>query len=660
MAEIVLDKPGEKPRIGVYVCHCGGNISDTVDVAKVAEALKGEADVVVSKHILFDCSDASQNEMIEDIKNLNLNRLVTCACSPKLHEATFRGVAQRAGLNQYLSFHANIREQSSWPHGDDPAGATAKALAQARSAIAYMRDATPMEALTSGSTQSVLVIGAGITGLRSALDLASMGVQVYLIERLPYLGGHSAQVGGTYPTGTRGDAIVRDLVGQLLRKPNVTVFTNATVESQSGYVGNFEIRVHIAPRVVVGPSAHFNDAIAACPVSVPDEFEYGRTARKAIYQPRAPVVPNLPVIDLDHCTRCGKCPSILGGAVDFSQRAEVLTLKVGSIIVATGFDPYTPPQGEFGYGAVPNVVTLPQFERLLATEKGPELTYLGRKVRSLAYIYCVGSRQKRAEGDGGGPVHEYCSRFCCNATVNNDLHVHERFPEIRAYHFYRDMRTYGRNELMYEQAAKQGSIFVRYSEDNPPRVTTEDGHALVTVQASILEHDSVAFPVDLVVLVTGMVPRDNQALNDLFSLPIGPDGFYKEVHQKLRPVETNVTGLLIAGTAQFPKDIKETLLSGSAAAAKASTFALKTTLELEPFVASVDTSVCEASGGCLRECPFGAIEMHEYEGIGKRAWVNSAVCKGCGACVAVCPTEAIQLAGLTNPEVRDMIEALAR
>ncbi len=656
-----------RPRVGVYVCHCGGNISDYVDVKKVAESLKQEdLDVVVSKDLMFDCSDASQNEMIEDIKNQDLDRIVIAACSPKLHEATFRGTAKRAGLNPYMFYHANIREQSSWAHGDDKTGATAKATAHARAAIAYVKLADPLEKIKTESTQTVLVIGGGIAGIRAAIDLAEKNIGVVLVERSPSLGGHVAQLGEIYPYGRRGSGVVRGLASELVGKENVAVFTSATVESYKGYVGKFEVKIKVSSRHVLSESPRLEDAIHACPVVVPDDTEFGYATRKAIYRPIGYSVPDLPAIDMKSCTRCGVCEGICGPEViDLDQRDEEVTVRVGSIVVATGFDSYSPKVGEFGYGVVKGVVTLPELERLQELSTGDSLEHQGRQVRDIAFIYCVGSRQKAPQegesvsDDVSASQNRYCSRFCCNAAVSSALVLNKRFRDLTIYHLYRDVRTYGRSELMYESAARDGSIFVRFDENNEPSVTESEGKCVVTVRSSLVGNLPVEFSVDMVVLVTGMVPKANAQLNELLSLPIGSDGFYKEVHLKLRPVETNIAGLLIAGSAQFPKDVKETLASASAAAAKAAAFGLKKELELEPFVAKVDTTTCEASQACIAECPYGAIELQDFRGK-KAAYVNNAKCKGCGACVAVCPSEAIQLQGLTNSEMRAMIGALAR
>jgi len=578
-----------RPRIGVYVCHCGGNISDFVDVAEVSKALGEEADVVVSKDLMFDCSDASQSEMIADAKEKGLDRIVVAACSPKLHEATFRGTAKRAGLNPYMFYHANIREQASWAHEGDRKGATAKALGHARAAVAYVSLAEPLERPRIESSKAVLVIGGGVAGMKAALDLSGMGVHVYLVERAASLGGHVAELGKVYPYGREGPAVAGRLVDELSGRENVTIFTNAEVESQKGYIGRFEVVIKVSP---------------------------------------------------------------IPGA------EERITVRVASVVVATGFESYRPLKGEFGYGIVKGVIDLPELLALQKGSGGGALEYEGRVVKDVAFVYCVGSRQKdipAASGETPARVNKYCSRYCCNAAINESMVLSKEHKGMTTYHLYRDIRTYGRNELMYEQAAKEGSIFIRFDEDNPPEVFQKDGRCGVTVRSALLENQPLQLTVDLVVLVTGMVPRPNEGLNGLLTLPIGSDGFYREIHQKLRPVETNIGGLLIAGTSQGPKDIRETLASASAASAKAASFALKKELELEPFVAVVDPQLCHLNGACIKECPYDAIEVREG-----KAWVNTAKCKGCGACVAVCPTEAVQLRGLRNAQVKAMIQAMVR
>ncbi len=579
-------------RIGVYVCHCGGNISDTVDVHKVVEAAKAEGDVVLARDVMFACADSSQKEMIGDVQAQKLDRVVVASCSPKLHELTFRGVVQRAGLNPYQYYHANIREQASWAHSDDPEGATAKAIRHVRAAVSYVRSAEALSRMKAEFTPKILVLGGGVAGLKAALDLSAMGVAVVLLENSPTLGGRTAELPDVYPYGRPGKEVVEHLVHELRRNDAVAFFTNATLERVGGHVGSFEVAFTVRPAETTGGDP-------------------------------APAR---------------------------------MTVTVGSVLVATGADTYVPRPGEYGYGRLPNVVTLPEFLRLKEAS-GPEaLVIRGSRVRRLAFIYCVGSRQAPAEG---GHANEYCSRYCCNATVHTTLSVLRDHPDLVVYHLYRDMRTYGKNERMYEEAARKGVVFVRFDADSPPAVAAEDGDLVVSVKDQLLEGELVHLPVDLVVLVTGLVPRENGDLNGILKLPLGRDGFYQEVHPKLRPVETNISGVYIGGTAQGPRDIEESLESGSAMAAKAAAFALRGELELEPFVAAVHPARCTASGACVQACPYGAVEIRE-DATSRHAWVDATKCKGCGACVAVCPTEAIQLKGFSNDQIRSMIAALGR
>ncbi len=644
-------------RIGVYVCHCGGNISDYVDVKKVVEAVKNEPNVIVAKDVMFACADSSQNEMIEDIKNYKLNRLVVASCSPKLHELTFRKVAQRAGINPYLYYQANIREQASWAHTDDPKGATEKAIRHTRAAIAYVRNARPLERIVSETVPKVLVIGGGIAGLRASIDLSRMGIGVFLIEKSPFLGGRVPQLADVYPYGKSGKEIVNSLLKELNSMDNVTIFTNAEIKSISGYIGNFEVEVEIKPRYVRARYDEIKEKIEKLPEEIPDEFNYGLTKRKVIYYPYDGAFPNIPFLDKDNCKNVNELIEIFGDAIDLNQKVERIKLNVGAVVVTTGFDPYEPKEGEFGYGKYPNVITLQQLHRLVEMNKGKEFSINGRRIKDIAFIYCVGSRQKKTDEE---EVNEYCSRYCCNAAMHITLSMLNRYEGLRFYHLFRDIRTYGKYERLYENACKNGVIAIKYSEDEPPQVSMNGNRLTVNVKDILTFGENLELSVDAVVLVTGMVPRKNSELVNVLKVPVGKDRFYLEVHPKLRPVETVISGIYIGGTCQGPKDIRETLLSADAAASKASTITLINKIELEPFVAEVNPNICELSKLCISACPYEAIEIRNYEGIGERAWVNKAKCKGCGACVGVCPTEAIQLNGLTNEQIRGMIEALGK
>jgi heterodisulfide reductase subunit A len=567
-------------RIGVYVCHCGGNISDYVDVDAVVENIRDAGDVVVAKTAMFTCSDATQEEMVRDIEEQRLDGLVVASCSPKLHTYTFRGVAARAGLNPYEYTQVNIREQCSWVHTDDEAAATAKATALVRAGISRTRHTTPLEPLVVETLPHTMVIGGGIAGLRAAIGLADIGLRVTLVERELQLGGRVAGLGPMYPHGKVGRELIDQLISDVRRRPAITVLTGAEVIGKAGSFGNYRVSVRV------------------------------------------------------------------GGA-----DAGALEVAVGSIVVATGFADYQPDLGELGFG-IDGVITLPDFKKLVDASTGP-LTWNGRPVRSLAYIYCVGSRQPDDVPDGN----RYCSRFCCAATVQTAVQVAGLDPAIRQFHLYRDMRTYGKFEPLYTEAREAGSVFLKFAPDAPPEVRRDDDRLTVTVHDLLTENAELTVPVDLVVLVTGMVPRENQALVDVLKLPAGTDGFFNEIHPKLRPVETVVDGVLIAGACQGPKTAGESVASGLAAVTQSAAVLKKGSTELDPLVAVVDSLACTACGECLTACPYDAISMGEAADR-HAAVISPTGCKGCGGCVPICPENAIDLLGYTDAEVSAMIESL--
>lgn len=580
--DVQIGKPPEEGdgqrRIGVFICHCGGNISDYVDVAAVRDALKDEPGVVVAETTMFACSDGTQHDMIDQIREQGLDGLVVASCSPKLHQITFRGVSKRADLNPYAYTQVNIREQDSWAHGDDPDGATQKAINLVRAGIGRTRNSEPLVPLVVETTPATMVVGAGIAGMRAAIGLADTGLQVYLVEREPEVGGWAGRFGAMFPNDRSGKEQIAALTEQVSRRSSITVLTGAQLVGKSGSFGNYEAVVEVA----------------------------------------------------------GDPP-------------ETIRATVGSIIIATGFDSYEPANGEFGYG-IDGVLTLPEFKELVDAAGGGTLVHRGRPVRSIAYVYCVGSRQP-----GGN---EYCSKFCCAATAHASILVSALDPQIRQFHLNRGVRTYGKYELMYTQARENGAVYMTYPDDTPPSVEqSRDGRLAVTTTDTLTGGREVTIPADLVVLVTGMVPRANTGLTDLLKLPVGDDGFYNEIHPKLRPVETVVDGVMVAGSCQGPKTATESVASGMAAVAQSAAILKKGVAELDPLVATVHVDDCTGCGECLTTCPYDAISTRDAGGR-TVAEVSAAVCKGCGGCVPLCPTAALDLLGYTDAQMTAMIDSL--
>ncbi len=390
-------------------------------------------------------------------------------------------------------------------------------------------------------------------------------------------------------------------------------------------------------------------AIEVCPEEADDDFNFGLTKRKAIYTDHPGEYPQRAIIDMEHCTRCGECEQVCE-AIDLSQKEESLTIHVGSVVMATGFDPYTPEEGEFGYQHIDNVITLPEFKRLVALNE-EKLEWHGREVKHIAYIYCVGSRQPRGDN-------KYCSRYCCTSAIHSALHAKKKYRNIRNYHFTRGVRTYGKQEVLYTESSQQGDIYFQSYEDDLPEVTRQDNHTVVKVNDILTGNKEIEIIADLVVLVTGMVPRSDNAVGTLFKLPRGRDKFFNEIHMKLRPVETVIDGITIAGTCQGPKNVTESVQSALAAAAKSWSYISKGQLELEPVVAVVNKEACTWCNACADACPFDAIEKVQEDGK-EIAHLNTSVCKGCGMCLPVCPEDAIDLVAYSNREIESMIDMLA-
>jgi heterodisulfide reductase subunit A len=593
----------QEPRIGVYICRCGGNISDVVDVEHVAEIVRLLPGVTTAKVHTFACSDPGQNSITNDILEENLDRVVVASCSPFLHEQTFRGAVSRGGLNPYLYEHVNIREQASWAHKHDPKGATTKAIRMIAAAVGKLHHVAPLEQIKLPNHRRALVIGGGIAGMKAASELAGRGIKVLLVERAEILGGQLNDRGRIYPTESDAKDLVEELTRRVRGHRNIEVLTRAGVTAVSGFIGNFKVTVHSEEN------------------GIPDT-----------------------------------------------------ETTVGAIVMATGFRPYVPQDGDFLYRTAPGVVTMPEFLRLLrSTPDGArKLDWNGRTVRNIAFLHCVGSRQLDGvhEPPPNGQLNTYCSRTCCTTILQQALEVRRRFPSVDVFDLYRDIRTYGRGEENYYSAAsKAGVTFFRYNGEEPPRVEhtpparAKDGALSITLNDTLTWGTELTLTVDLLVLGTGMIPGNIGDLIDQMKLATGEDGFLQEVHPKLRPVEVAVNGVLLAGTAQGPMNIQETLAAAGAAAVKAAAMFAHENVELNPYVAEVDQTLCCGEALCISQCDYeGALRMISMEVDGKtveRAQVNAGLCVGCGACVAVCPHRAIDVNGWRLDQFEAMVDGIA-
>ena len=637
-----------KERIGVYVCHCGSNIAGTVDVAEVSrwagEALKDRG-VVVSRDYKFMCSSLGQELIQKDIKEQGLTRVVVAACSPHLHEQTFRNACKEGGLNPYLCELVSIREQCSWIHPDKAVG-TEKAKAIVSGGVEKVIWDEPLEPLRVPINPVTLVVGGGIAGIQAALEVANAGYPVIMVEREPSIGGHMAQFDKTFPTLDCAACILTPRMVEVGSHPNVKLFTYAEVTNVSGYVGNFQVTIKQKARSVdTDLCTGCGICQEKCPKKVIDPvFEAGLGYRKAVYTPFPQAVPKYPVIDRENCTyflkgtcrACEKfCPT---GAIDFTQEDEYFTVDVGQIILATGWDLFDARRiPQYGYGRLANVFTSLEFERL-TNAAGPT----GGKVvlrdgvtvpKSVAIIHCVGSRDKN--------YNPYCSAICCMQSLKFAHLVHER-TGAEVYNFYIDMRTPAKGyEEFYQRVLEEGTHFIRGKVaeiTDAARYPGEEGKLIVQAENTLVGKQ-MRVPVDMVILSAALEPRhDFKEVARLFGISCSEEGWLIERHPKLDPVATMTEGIYIAGCAQGPKDIPASVAQGAAAAARVVGKIQQKEITMEPIRASINQDKCSGCRICNNMCPFNAISFIEDRMVSE---VNPALCQGCGTCVAACPAGAI-------------------
>ena len=662
-------------RIGVFVCWCGSNIAATVDVVKVAEALKSEPGVVHSANYQYMCSQAGQELIKQAIKEHNLTGLVICSCSPRMHEATFRKTAAAAGINPYMVEIANIREQCSWIHKDIEEG-TEKAIVLGRTAIAKVNLNAPLMPGESPVTKRALVIGGGIAGIQTALDIADAGFEVDIVEKKPTIGGKMAQIDKTFPTLDCAACILTPKMVDVAQHEKIRIFSYSEVEEVKGFVGNFNVKIRKKARYVK------EDVCTGCGLctekcpqkKVPNDFNLGMDNKRAIYIPFAQAVPKVATIDPNYCTmlktgKCGVCSKVCTAkAIDYTQKDEFIEEKYGAIVAATGFNPISMDKfDEFAYSQSKDVITSLEFERLM-NAAGPTAGKLlrpsdGKHPHTLVFVQCVGSRCSSCAEKGK----EYCSKICCMYTAKHAMLTRDKYPDTDVYVFYIDVRTPGKQfDEFYRRAVEEYGV--HYIKGMVGKVSPE-GDKLIVQGSDLIANKQIKIDADLVVLAAAIEPdKSARPLATMLTASMDTNDFFTEAHPKLRPVESPTAGVFLSGCCQGPKDIPETVSQAGAAAAKVIGLLAKDKLTGNPCVAHSDEMMCNGCSSCERVCPYGAISYvdKEFRGpnrttlIRRVAQVNEAICQGCGACTVACPSGAMDLKGFASKQIMAEVDAICK
>ena len=662
-------------RIGVFVCHCGTNIAGTIDVKAVAEAVKHEQGVVFSTDYQYMCSQAGQNMIIDAVKENNLTGIVVCSCSPRMHEATFRKTAAAAGLNPYMVEIANIREQCSWVHKEMLVG-TEKAIILAKAAVAKVNLNAPLTPGESPVTKRALVIGGGIAGIQTALDIADAGFPVDIVETKPTIGGKMAQLDKTFPTLDCAACILTPKMVDVAQNEKIRIFSYSEVTDVKGFVGNFDVTIkkkarYVKEDVCTGCGA----CTEKCPQKkVPNEFNLGMDNRRAIYIPFAQAVPKVATIDPNYCTmlktgKCGLCSKVCtAGAIDYNAKDEFIEEKYGAIVAATGFNPISMDKfDEFAYSQSKDVITSLELERLMNAAGPTGGTLLrpsdGEHPHTIVFVQCVGSRCEACAAKGK----EYCSKICCMYTAKHAMLIRDKYPDTDVYVFYIDVRTPGKNfDEFYRRAVEEYGV--HYIKGMVGKVSPENGK--LKVQASdLLDNKQLHIDADLVVLAAAIEPdKSARPLATMLTASMDTNDFFTEAHPKLRPVESPTAGVFLSGACQGPKDIPETVSQAGAAASKVIGLLCKDKLTGNPCVAHSDEMMCNGCSTCEKVCPYGAITYLDKEfrmpdrttKVRRVASVNEAVCQGCGACTVACMSGAMDLKGFTSKQIMAEVDAICK
>lgn len=661
-------------KIGVFVCWCGSNIAATVDVEAVSQTLSKEPGVVFSTNYQYMCSQTGQDLIQEKVRELGLTGVVVCSCSPRMHENTFRKTCEKAGLNPYMVEIANIREQCSWIH-KDKAEATKKAIILGRAAIAKVMLNAPLQAGTSPVKKRALVIGGGIAGIQTALDIADAGFEVDIVEKKPTIGGKMTQIDKTFPTLDCAACILTPKMVDCAQNEKIHIYAYSEVAAVKGFVGNFKVTIRKKARFVdTTKCTGCGLCTEKCPQKkVPNEFNLGLDTRRAIYIPFAQAVPKVATIDPDYCNmlqkgKCGVCARVCSaGAIDYTQKDELIEEEYGAIVAAIGFNPIDLSQfNEFAYAQSPDVVSSLEFERLMNAAGPTGGTLLrpsdGKHPRTIVFVQCVGSRC-----DGAQKGKPYCSKICCMYTAKHAMLCREKYPDTEVYVFYIDVRTPGKNfDEFYRRAVEEYGV--HYIKGMVGKVIPQNG--VLKVQASdLLDNRQLHIDADMVVLAAAIEPdKSARSLATMLTASMDTNDFFTEAHPKLRPVESPTAGIFLSGTCQGPKDIPETVAQAGAAAAKVIGLLSKSQLLCNPCTAQPDESMCNGCSSCEKVCPYGAITYinKEFRGpnrttvLRRVAQVNPAVCQGCGACTVACMSGAMDLKGFSNRQIMAEVDAICK
>ena len=660
-------------RIGVFVCHCGSNIAATVDVKKVVEMALREPGVFHAEDYPYMCSEAGQSRIAAAIKEKGLTGIVVCSCSPRMHETTFRKAAEKAGINPYLVEIANIREHCSWIH-KDMEEATRKAVILMRAAVAKVHLDAPLSAGESRVIKRALVIGGGIAGIQTALDIADAGYKVDIVEKSPSIGGRMSQLDKTFPTLDCSACILTPKMVEAAAHENITIHTYSEVEKVSGFVGNFTVDIRKKARYVdLNKCTGCGVCQEKCPSKKTlNEFNRGLNTRTAIYTPFAQAIPNVPVIDAASCIKmktgkCGICEKFCqAGAIDYTQTDEIVTEQYGAIVVATGFDTIKLDKyGEYAYNESKDVITSLELERIMnaAGPTGGHLERLsdGKAPKEIVFIQCVGSRCADSRGK------PYCSKICCMYTAKHAMLIRDKYPNTNVTVFYIDVRTPGKNfDEFYRRAVEDYGV--NYIKGQVGKVAPQSDGSLLVQGVDLLENKQILKKADMVVLATAIEPNpDVRKIATMLTASIDTNSFLTEAHPKLRPVESPTAGVFLSGVCQGPKDIPETVAQAGAAAVKVIGLLAKDKLKTNPCTAKPDELRCNGCSQCANVCPYGAISYENRQvndhGIREErrvAVVNSALCQGCGACTVTCPSGAMDLQGFSNRQIIAEVDAICR